>query len=761
MNSKIKLFLFIIFTLIIIACLIVSILTLITAINNKKQNYDNNSEPVSSIIYKNDSISNDFAKSLLERINKSVDPCEDFYEYACGNWHLHNPTPNYTSSWSIYDVVSQNVGKLVEDSIKNCNLSEASEGLIKAKNFYDTCMNKNLTEKNKGNKLGYLLHTGVPENTNFNNFPYNNGKWPIIDSSWNDLNISIEGQIGFIKNKFGIDTFIYTYAMGYDVQSNLTILWMTGEMLPLGLGIFSQESYKKESIMEAYSQLQKNVALLLARDSNFTLTNGTIDKNDLKNMLQIEINLANITTNVYMSSTSDVTDNLYSLVDLKKQIPTFKWNDFFLHLLPSNIYNKLILGKSLINLDSFQYIIEVQKILANYKSKDIQNYIIWRLIKYSLPYMSSEYVQELANFNAILYGKPNQVVPLSDTCLTYVRGNYEMPNLGYAVTEAFVQRHFNNKIKNDASEIIESIKKSLEYMMLESTWLDESTKSYALKKAIYMNTFTGYPDWILNKTSQNIYYHDLYAPNNVSFLSLNLMLRSWAVIKNFNLIDTKSDFLDFHGPPVATDAWYTATSNSFSVPVGELQPPFYLYGYPDSANYGAIGAVAGHEMSHGYDASGHQFDAYGNVNDWWTQESEKIFNEKLVCIEKQYDKYCYPDIGCVNGKNTVNENTADLVGLKAALKAYKLKQMDDDNEQNVRLALAPEYTMNQIFFLNFASFWCGVESKESLEMSLNSDAHSPGKYRVIGTLQNIPEFSTAFNCNAKSKMNPINKCSVW
>ncbi|CEF62987.1 Phosphate-regulating neutral endopeptidase [Strongyloides ratti] len=761
MSTKIKIILFTIFAFLILACLIISIV-LLTTIENNKNNQDNiiNSN---NIIYKNDSISNEFAVGLLQRINKSVDPCEDFYEYACGNWQINNPTPNYTSSWTLYDVVSQNVGKLVEDSIVNFNVNDASDGLIKAKQFYDTCMNTKLTEQSKGIQLGKLLHSGEPENDKFNKFIYNNGKWPIIDNSWSqeNVNISLEGQIGFLKREFGIDTFIYTYAMGYDLQSNLTILLMTGEMLPLGLGIFSQENYFNDKVMNAYNILQEKIAYLLARDSNFTLLNGKINKDDLKIMLQIEIDLAEVIVNVYMQPNSTTSDDLYSLLTLQKVLPNFAWKDYLSNLLPKEIYNKILTGKKLINLDSLLYISEVKKLLLKYRYQDIQNYMIWRLIKYSLPYMSIEYTQALANFTSILYGKSNQVTPINETCLSYVRGNYEMPNLGYAVTEAFVKKNFNNNTKNDVSILIKNVKESLEYIMLQSSWMDDITKSNALKKAIFMKTFTAYPDWVLNKTLQNIYYENLLAPEGITFVSLNLMLRSWAVIKNFQLIDTQPNFLDFHGPPVATDAWYTATANSFSIPIGELQPPFYKYGYPDAANYGAVGAVAGHEMSHGFDAMGHQYDEYGNLNDWWTNKSEIMFNEKLVCIENQFNKYCYSGIGCINGKNTVNENVADLAGLKAALKAYEINKITFSNKKEERLQLIPEYTMDQLFYLNFASFWCGKESNESLKMSLNEDSHSPGKYRVIGTLQNIPEFSRTFSCNLGSKMNPINKCSIW
>uniref|UniRef100_A0AC35UEE8 Peptidase_M13 domain-containing protein n=1 Tax=Rhabditophanes sp. KR3021 TaxID=114890 RepID=A0AC35UEE8_9BILA len=746
----------------VLAILGVSIASLIIASNNSSPGSTNSPQQTQpSVVLKDDPISNEFATDLLQRINTSVNPCDDFYEFACGNWPTHNVAPNFTSSWSQYDLVSQSVGDMIAKAIKVADITKASQGLSKAIQFYDTCLSDTLAETAKGKVLGALLFDGKAEEGTLNGFTDGHGKWPVIDSTFDDFytagKYSFESQMGYLKNKFGIDTFVYTYAMGYDYQSNLTIMWTTGSMLPLGLGIFMQDTYLSNTeAMTAYSTLQQNVANLLARDMGVKVPAKGFDQDDFKNMLQIEIDLANAT---YLDYQGQGQESLWNLDMLSKQIPNFKWTDFLSNLLPDQVWSDIKKGDAIINLDSTTYMTSVINILKKYRPRDIQNYMIWRLIKYSLPYMSSEYTQALADFNAVLYKKTNQVTPKDKLCLSYIRGNYEMPNLGYATAEAYIDSYFGDDIRKGAQIMVESVKEGLQDLMIESTWMDLDTKAAAMKKALFMDTFVGYPDWVKNKTAQAIYYEKLHVPAKVTFLSLNLNLRSWAVIKNFEPLGGIVDRLDFHGPPVVTDAWYTATSNSFSIPAGELVKPFYNHGYPDAANYGAAGAVVGHEMSHGFDSNGANYDAYGNINNWWSNSSTVHFDKSLQCLIKQFNGYCYPDIGCINGANTVTENTADLAGIKAAYKAYLIKNSEDKTDY--RLAKAPQYTMDQIFFLNFASFWCGVSSETSLKMSLFGDVHAPGKYRVIGTLSNVPEFSKAFGCKKGDPMNPENKCSIW
>uniref|UniRef100_A0A1I8AJR9 Neprilysin n=1 Tax=Steinernema glaseri TaxID=37863 RepID=A0A1I8AJR9_9BILA len=696
-----------------------------------------------------------FAASLYSRVNFSVDPCEDFYEYSCGLWPYSNPVPSYLASWTEYTKVSMQVSRDVKDAMENADMTTSSEGVKKAKRFYDECMDVNSTEALKGTKLAKLLHSGFPEDPSLPGLPYGRGKWPIIDTSYGALGTEKwEVKIGQLKKSFGIDTFLLAYALQYDLQSNKTVLWLTGQMLPLGLGLFAFDYYlnpKHKDVMDAYQQMQKEVALLIARDSGFV--NVNITQEDLDGMLNVEKQLANLTR----MSLSEQNDALWTMEDLKNNVSsTFDWDKFFKNLLDDDSYQKVKAGGDpVVQLNTPKFLKNVIDLINASKDRDLQNYAIWRLVKYSVPYLSSEYTAALKKFNDVYKGNASDETPRADICLSYIKGNFELPNLGFASAEAYSRKFFSEDMRQNSRDLVVSVKGGLQNLIKAADWMDNQTRANALDKAVKMDMMIAYPDWTMNKTAMKEYYSRLEIPENVSFISLNLMLRSWAVLKNFDDILVPVDRRDFVGSPIRTDAWYTATRNSFTMPIGELQYPFYGYEYPNAMNYGAIGAVAGHEMSHGFDVQGSQFDADGNQHDWWSPESKKEFQKRTQCLIDQFNNYCFKGVGCINGSRTVAENTADLGGLKAAYEAYKALPAEP------RLAKAPMFSDDQLFFLSFSSFYCGSDNNAATESQLVTNSHSPPKYRVIGTLRNIPEFAKAFSCKKNSYMNPEQRCSVW
>uniref|UniRef100_A0A914QEN6 Endothelin-converting enzyme 1 n=1 Tax=Panagrolaimus davidi TaxID=227884 RepID=A0A914QEN6_9BILA len=716
------------------------------------------------------------ALQYLSSVNFSADPCEDFYQYACGMWPSQHSAPKSTGSWSEYNLVSQKVSEMVEEAIKSTNLTDASEGLKKAKHFYDNCMDILSIEKDQGTKLGNLLHTGIPEDSTLYGFEDGTGKWALIDKAYsNTSSLSLETQIARLKSHFGIDTFFLPYAIQYSLNSEETILWLTPTMLPLGMGMFQHPYYlkpDKKNVRVAYQQLQKDIALLLAADSDFG--NVVIKDEDLQGMLNLEIQLANLTygysydveiqqhrnprKKIKRDSFFSENDRLWTLKEINDNIPGFNWNDYLQNLVSPDLWDKLSKqNQSLLYVDFPKYYISLIDLLNKSQPRDIRNYAIWRLVKYSIPFMSSKYTEALAKFNAVLQGRTITPPSQSSICLSYIRGNYEMPNLGFATAEAIIkQGYFSESAKAKAVEMVSEVKNGLLDLIKGSTWMDTETKQNAIHKATLMDASIAYPKWILNKTAQKIYYQDLQIPTTSSFISLNLMLRGWAVEKQLSQIGVPLDRSDFPGTPLQTDAWYTESTNSLTAPLGELQPPFFGLNYPDAVNFGGAGAVLGHEMSHGFDKNGADYDAYGNATNWWSNSSKAAFNNHCNCLINQFNKYCYGGIGCVNGNQTIDENVADLAGLKAAYKAYK-----SQSKPQFRLTKAPMFSSDQLFFLSFASFWCGSETPAAIEQQIQTDVHTPLKYRVIGTVRNMPEFAEAFQCSKNSFMNPTDRCTIW
>ncbi|CDW61127.1 endothelin converting enzyme 1 [Trichuris trichiura] len=352
----------------------------------------------------------------------------------------------------------------------------------------------------------------------------------------------------------------------------------------------------------------------------------------------------------------------------------------------------------------------------------------------------------------------------------------------------FVQRKkFDNESKSDVDKMVTELKNAFNLLLNENNWMDEPTKQKAKEKIHQMISSIGYPEEI-NKLD-TIYepllekhddFHDTIINSNDSFFEINTKMLTWLRQKQNNQIGKPFDRHDFGGSPVIVNAWYAPSKNSIVFPAGILQPPFYDKTSPAAVNFGSIGSVIGHEITHGFDDQGAEYDSYGNLNvqnciqyfeylvdfreifyKWWTNSSKEKFEEKVQCFVDQYSHFCYPELGdnvCVKGENTKGENIADNGGIKQSFAAYKA--LTKGKPQEVLPSLE-QFTMDQIFFLSFANFWCGNFRNKFLQNMIDTNEHAPGRNRVVGTLQNFDEFAKAFNCPLGSVMNPEKKCVVW
>ncbi|KAI6213571.1 Phosphate-regulating neutral endopeptidase [Aphelenchoides besseyi] len=695
------------------------------------------------------------ARELLSRINFSADPCDDFYEYSCGRWQIDHPLPSDRTAYNAEILISEEVGNEIIDALQSVDVRSASDGLKFVKTFYEQCMNTNKMEERRGKWLGRLLSTGKAEDSQFPGFDNGEGKWPLIDRNYVDPEVSIEKQIGRLKSTYGIDTFLYTFALESQINSSQSVIWITGTMLPLGLGLaaFSLDYYldpEYHYVLDAYTELQRTVAQLLAQDSGFGEV--TIDLKDVNAMLQVEIDIAKL-----INQTMDEDDErLHSINDLKQTIPEFAWNDLFESLF-SHQLRELASTSSVLYVSEPSFIKGLSKLFKRTSRRDLQNYLIWRLIMYSLNFLSSDYRDALAEFrNQVAQHNITQTSQQS-TCLAFIRGNYELPNLGFGTAEALIRTGFNASTQKQALSIAENIRKTLSTMLSENQWMDEETKSKAKLKAENLLLLVGYPEFVSNVTQMNEYYQDLKVSETVTFGTLNLALRGWSVRKNFELVGNTTDRLYFRGSPVLTNAWYQQNRNSIVVPIGELHAPAFGKNYLTNMVYGALGALIGHEISHGFfDPTGAEYNEIGELQDWWTDESKKNFKERQECIVTQFDSFCYNGShDCVNGRMTLSENLADLAGLQLSYRAQK------HYGQSQRLAKAPMFDSDQqLFFLSFPIYWCGEQTKDSLERQLIIDVHSPPKFRVNGALRNFSPFAKAFKCSIGSFMNPHDRCTL-
>ncbi|CAD5231523.1 unnamed protein product [Bursaphelenchus xylophilus] len=684
-------------------------------------------------------VEDELLDEIKRRINKSADPCNDFYEYACGNWASYNSPPSGRTSYNGELKIGDDVSKEIHDALLSLDKECESSSLRMTKGYYRSCLDQKKADSDKGKWLFDLINTGSAEGV-YKKLPSGVLQWPLIqhDYKWNG--ISVEKRMGLLKSVFGVDTLLYSYVLGSDNNSTKNILWLTGNMLPLGMSSLYLTQPEFEHVRKAYSSMQFEVALLLARDGG---QKGEIKQEDVDRLLNFEVKVARLK----QENHDDDGDDEITLEELQKQVPKFEWAEYFEELLDGDSYRFLKNKARIIN-NAAEYINALRSLLDTTDEKDVQNYLIWRLVLSQINYLSFEYKTAYQKFQTVLTG--NEIrVNQTDICLKAVKGNYEVPSLGIGAAEALLKNGFNQAIVTETVELTKLVESGLMALINTTGWMDSETKENAITKLNKVENIIGFPDILRNSTQIDDYYKDLKMSSSSPFGLQNLLLKSWGVRQNLQRLAQINTRTYFRGSPVLTNAWYMNEANSITISLGEIHHPAIGEGFPNWARFGGIGALIGHEISHGFfDPRGAEYDGDGNKNNWWTKESEEKFNIQKQCLIDQFDSYCYDNSTCVNGRLTLAENAADLAGLKAAFQAFEHLE----NNQ-----IIGEFTTRQLFFLSYPIYFCGIGSNADHKKEYTG-MHSPLKIRVNGILRNVKSFSSAFNCPRESYMNLDRKC---
>ncbi|RUS78118.1 hypothetical protein EGW08_014126, partial [Elysia chlorotica] len=372
----------------------------------------------------------------------------------------------------------------------------------------------------------------------------------------------------------------------------------------------------------------------------------------------------------------------------------------------------------------------------------------------------------------ILYGKTEEE-PRSDMCVNKVIGVFP-----FGVGKEFIRKNFPEESKTYMNRMIDNLQAEFENQLHSATWLGQTTKAEAYRKLALMSRKIGYPDKDFSEEALDSKYENLTMAADRYYDNLETVRVQNSVASLLKLAE-KTDKHEWNTGPHIVNAFYDYTKNSIFFPAGILQPPFFSAQYPDSLNYGAIGVVIGHEITHGFDDKGSQFDQDGNLRNWWQRQDMNNFHRARQCMVRQYSNFSDDNIKMnVNGITTQGENVADNGGLKQSYRAYKrLMAKTGEPKRLPGLGL----TNDQTFFLGYAQLWCMkmTDAMKRLIMLKNShppgefrfvimkrlimlkNSHPPGEFRILGPLQNSPEFAAAYKCPVGSRMNPETKCSVW
>ncbi len=642
-------------------------------------------------------------------MDTTADPCVDFYQYSCGGWRRNNPIPADQARWSVY-------GKLYQDNQQFLwgildQLSKQTSGRNpnqqKIGDYFGACMDEAAVNRLGAKPLQpYLDQIAALQSTK------------VLPALLARLHTSL--QTGGLFFNFGSN-------QDYENSQNVIAFAEAG-----GLGLPDRDYYTKTDEKSVHIRTQYVVHV----QKMFELLGDKpgIAKAEAANVLEIETALAKASLTRVERRDPYKQFHKVDFKGLQAMTPDFDWTIYIKDIgLPA---------QNTFNVTQPAFYAELDRQLKALNLADIKTYLRWHIAHADAPYLSDDFVNENFNFfSKTLRGVP-QLRPRWKRCVTLVDDQ-----LGEALGQEFVARAFSPELKQKTSLMTQQIEHAMEEDIKTLAWMSPATERQALKKLHTVVNKIGYPDKWRDYSSVDIKPDDF--AGNVERATI------FESKRDLNKIGKPLDRGEWGMTPPTVNAYFNSQMNDINFPAGVLQPPLYDPKMDDAPNYGNTGGTIGHELTHGFDDEGRQFDAQGNLKDWWTTEDAKNFTDRAQCVVDQYAQYTVVDDIKINSKLTEGEDIADLGGLILAWMAWQ------DQTKNTKLESRDGLSPEQRFFVGYAQWACENERPENLRMSAITDPHSPGKYRVNGLMVNMEPFQKAFSCKAGQPMIRENRCRVW
>src|SRR5882724_4130898 len=642
-------------------------------------------------------------------MDKSADPCVDFYQFACGGWIRNNPIPPDESRWSVYGKLARDNQRFLWGILDGLAKSTTGRSLTQQKigDYFAACMDEAAVEKLGAQPLKRTLDRI-------------NGM-----KSKRDLPAVLAG----LHLATGSSGLFFGFDSNQDYADATQVIAFAGSG---GLGLPDRDFYTKDD--DKSKELRARYVAHVGRMFDLLGDSPDAAKREAAKVMEIETALARA------SLTRTERRDPYKLFHkmdsggLKALTPGFDW-DVYLETAGLSRLNTF-------NVTEPEFFKELDKQWRSLSLADIKTYLRWHAAHATAPFLSSAFVNEDFDFfGRTLYGAP-ELRPRWKRCVALVDAQ-----LGEALGREFVSRAFSPELKRKTLHMTKQIEQAMEDDLNRIDWMSAATRQKALEKLRAIVNKIGYPDKWRDYGTVEVRRDDF--AGNVARANLFESRRRLAKIGK------PLDRGEWSMTPPTVNAYYDPQMNDINFPAGVLQPPLYDPKMDDAPNYGDTGGTIGHELTHGFDDEGRHFDAQGNLKDWWTEKDAQEFNERAQCIVDQYAQYTIVDEIRINSKLTEGEDIADLGGLVLAWMAWKAETANVKPES--RDGLTPE----QRFFVGYAQWACEHHRPEDLRARALTDAHSPGKYRVNGLVVNMPEFGRAFSCKAAQPMVRENRCRVW
>jgi endothelin-converting enzyme/putative endopeptidase len=646
----------------------------------------------------------------ITSMDKSIDPCVDFYHYACGGWQKKNPIPPDQTSWSVYAKLFQDNLDFLRGILEQASsaTSQRDEVTREIGDFYAACMDEATIEKRGTTAIK-----------------------PYLDSIASLSSVKdLAALTAPLQLTFGA-SIIFNSGSMQDPDNSEAII---AELDQGGLGLPDRDYYlnddaKSKETRERYLQHVQAVFQLAGDTPENAKTNA-------ETVMRIETALAKASLTRVERRDPYKLKHKMKVADLSHLAPNFDWA---LYYRESNYP-----GFEIMNVDVPDFFKEFNRMLAAEPIADWKTYLRFHVINSASPYLSSTFADQNFEFYRKYFRGAKEQQPRWKRCVSYVDHN-----LDDALGQAYVAKVFSPELKQSTLDMVERIEVAMGERIRALDWMSAATKQEALTKLAGIRNKIGYPDKWRDYSSIKITRDD-FAGNMARAVEFESH-------RQINKIGKPVDHGEWLIPAPTVDAYYNPQMNDINFPAGVLQPPLYDPKMDDAPNYGDTGGTVGHELTHGFDDEGSQFDAKGNLRNWWTKEDREGFEARTKCVEDQYAGYVVVDEVHINSKLTLGEDVADLGGENLAWMAWKNKTKEK------RLDPIDGLTPEQRFFVGFAQWDCANDRPENLRVRAKTDPHSPAQYRINGVVVNMPEFTQAFHCKAGQPMTkpPDKVCKVW
>lgn len=651
----------------------------------------------------------------LSSMDTSVNPCVDFYHYACGGWQKQNPIPPDQTSWSVYAKAYQDNLAFLRAMLDQAGQTNASRTPVTQKigDFYHACMDQASVEK-----LG--LSPIQPQLNAIAALKSGSDLMPLVAR----LQLTYSGYTEH-------SSIFFTAGSGQDPDNSEQVI---ADLDQGGLGMPDRDYYVKEDANSKETRQH-----YLAHIANVFELMGTSPEQANKNaatILRMETALAKASlTRVERRNPHNLVHKM-NVAELEHLAPNFNWTGYYRALnYPS--FN-------ILNVDEPAFIRELNALLASEPLANWKTYLAFHVVDVSSPFLSSKFEQEHFDFYRKYLRGAKEMQPRWQRCVEYTD-----QDLGEALGQVYVAKVFSPALKQDTLDMVHRIETAMALRIHELDWMSPQTKQQALDKLAGIRNKIGYPDKWRDYSSVRIARND--------FAGDVERAQRFEMRREINKIGKPVDHGEWEMTPTTVDAYFDPQMNDINFPAAVLQPPLYDPKMDAAPNYGDTGGTIGHELTHGFDDEGSQFDAHGNLRNWWTRQDREKFNARTQCVADQYSQYIATDDVHVNGELTLGENVADLGGEILAYIAWK------DATKGQDLKPIDGLTPDQRFFVGFAQWDCANERPQDLRVRALTDPHSPAIYRINGVVVNMPEFAKAFSCKPGDPMvKPAAKvCRVW